>query len=119
MNTSRRLSVRWLPSRCERCADPAHARSSRTVACDPARNPPRAARNDLAAHVVRQSHLLSHSSLTSVFLSASKDPDLETTYSTLLKQTSSHEKSIGRDLSRTFPKHEYFRDADGPGQENL
>mgnify|MGYP001596616889 FL=1 len=54
-----------------------------------------------------------------MFLSASKDPDLETTYSTLLKQTSSHEKSIGRDLSRTFPKHEYFRDADGPGQENL
>ncbi|KAL8283644.1 hypothetical protein RQP46_005439 [Phenoliferia psychrophenolica] len=57
--------------------------------------------------------------MTWQLMSASKDQDLESTYSALLKQTSSHEKSIGRDLSRTFPKHEYFRDADGPGQENL
>lgn len=40
-------------------------------------------------------------------------------YSELLKQTSPHEKSIARDLNRTFPKHEYFKDAEGSGQENL
>lgn len=40
-------------------------------------------------------------------------------YSSLLAQTSPHEKSIGRDLSRTFPKHDYFVDPAGPGQEHL
>lgn len=53
---------------------------------------------------------------------ASKDLELETTYAQLLKETSSHEKSISRDLSRTFPGHDYFRDpraGGGIGQENL
>lgn len=49
--------------------------------------------------------------------------ELETTYSTLLKQTSPHEKAIMRDLSRTFPNHEYFKEGGEPGtgtgQENL
>lgn len=51
--------------------------------------------------------------------SAAKDENLEFVYSELLKQSSPHEKSIARDLSRTFPKHEYFSDAQGVGQENL
>lgn len=50
---------------------------------------------------------------------ATKDPLLVETYSALLKQTSPHEKSIGRDLNRTFPKHSYFKDSDGVGQQNL
>ncbi|KAM0755646.1 RabGAP/TBC [Meredithblackwellia eburnea MCA 4105] len=57
--------------------------------------------------------------MTWQLMSASKDQDLETVYSSLLKETSPHEKSIGRDLSRTFPKHEYFQDSEGAGQENL
>jgi hypothetical protein len=56
-------------------------------------------------------------------MSSSKDPDLEQVYSSLLKQTSSHEKAISRDLSRTFPNHEYFKEGGvpgtGTGQENL
>jgi len=51
--------------------------------------------------------------------SAAKDPTLEMVYQELLHQTSSHEKSIARDLSRTFPKLEYFMDEKGVGQENL
>ncbi|KAK4704438.1 ecotropic viral integration site 5 protein, partial [Phenoliferia sp. Uapishka_3] len=57
--------------------------------------------------------------MTWQLMSASKDQELEATYAALLKQTSSHEKSIGRDLGRTFPKHEYFMAVDGAGQENL
>ncbi|KAH9894884.1 rab-GTPase-TBC domain-containing protein, partial [Cubamyces lactineus] len=52
-------------------------------------------------------------------MSASKDPELETTYLRLLKETSPHEKAIMRDLGRTFPHHAFFTDGHGIGQENL
>ena len=51
--------------------------------------------------------------------SASKDVELEQLYSTLLKESSSHEKAIMRDLGRTFPHHAFFMDGKGIGQENL
>lgn len=51
--------------------------------------------------------------------SASKDTALEKVYSDLLKKTTPHEKSIMRDLGRTFPHHEFFVDGSGIGQENL
>ncbi|GAA5889869.1 hypothetical protein JCM16303_002402, partial [Sporobolomyces ruberrimus] len=57
--------------------------------------------------------------MTWQLMAAAKDPTLEMVYQELLHQTSSHEKSISRDLSRTFPKHEYFMDEAGVGQENL
>ncbi|CDO77713.1 hypothetical protein BN946_scf184969.g64 [Trametes cinnabarina] len=52
-------------------------------------------------------------------MSASKDPELESTYIQLLKETSPHEKAIMRDLGRTFPHHAFFTDGHGIGQENL
>ncbi|KAI0360907.1 RabGAP/TBC [Trametes cingulata] len=52
-------------------------------------------------------------------MSASKDPELESTYLRLLKETSPHEKAIMRDLGRTFPHHAFFTDGHGIGQENL
>lgn len=52
-------------------------------------------------------------------MSASKDAALEKVYSDLLKKTTPHEKSIMRDLGRTFPHHEFFVDGSGIGQENL
>ncbi|KDQ28148.1 hypothetical protein PLEOSDRAFT_1112882 [Pleurotus ostreatus PC15] len=52
-------------------------------------------------------------------MAASKDPELENTYLKLLKETSTHEKAIIRDLGRTFPHHEFFHDGQGIGQENL
>ncbi|KAF8928958.1 GTPase-activating protein [Haplosporangium bisporale] len=51
-------------------------------------------------------------------LAKSKDAQLEATYAELLKSTSTHEKQITRDMSRTFPNHEYF-ETEGPGQEAL
>ncbi|KAF8927579.1 GTPase-activating protein [Dissophora ornata] len=51
-------------------------------------------------------------------LAKSKDAQLEASYAELLKSTSSHEKQITRDMSRTFPNHEYFQ-AEGLGQESL
>ncbi|GAA5876163.1 hypothetical protein JCM1840_007056 [Sporobolomyces johnsonii] len=57
--------------------------------------------------------------MTWQLMAAAKDPTLESVYSSLLKQTSPHEKSIARDLSRTFPKHDYFADSGGVGQGNL
>ncbi|GAA6011295.1 hypothetical protein JCM11491_006787 [Sporobolomyces phaffii] len=57
--------------------------------------------------------------MTWQLMAAAKDPTLEMVYQELLAQTSTHEKSISRDLSRTFPKHEYFMDEAGVGQENL
>ncbi|KAF8161110.1 rab-GTPase-TBC domain-containing protein [Crassisporium funariophilum] len=52
-------------------------------------------------------------------MAASKDPKLESTYLRLLKETSTHEKAITRDLGRTFPHHDFFTDGQGIGQENL
>ncbi|KAJ7072301.1 rab-GTPase-TBC domain-containing protein [Mycena amicta] len=52
-------------------------------------------------------------------MAASKDPELESTYLKLLKESSPHEKSITRDLGRTFPHHDFFTDGQGIGQENL
>ena len=54
-------------------------------------------------------------------LSASKNPDLEQVYANVLLTTSSpQEKLIRKDISRTFPKQDYFRTREGPnGQEGL
>jgi hypothetical protein len=54
-------------------------------------------------------------------LSASKNPDLEQVYTNVLLATSSsQEKLIRKDITRTFPKQDYFRMRDGPnGQESL
>ncbi|KAF9071745.1 rab-GTPase-TBC domain-containing protein [Rhodocollybia butyracea] len=52
-------------------------------------------------------------------MAAAKDPDLESTYLKLLKESSIHEKAILRDLGRTFPHHDFFTDGQGIGQENL
>ncbi|KAG8704652.1 GTPase-activating protein [Ceratobasidium sp. 394] len=52
-------------------------------------------------------------------MSASKDTALEKVYSDLLKKSTPHEKSIMRDLGRTFPNHEFFTESSGIGQENL
>lgn len=122
-------------------ADPlVSAHSSGSLSRHPARHPAGPARHDVAAHGVRplppprppfppspsSSHSLLALSLTLLSpsslprsRSAAKDANLEFVYSELLKQSSPHEKSIARDLSRTFPKHAYFVDADGVGQENL
>lgn len=36
-----------------------------------------------------------------------------------MKQTSPCEKVIRRDIARTYPEHEFFKEKDGPGQESL
>ncbi|KAK8785922.1 hypothetical protein V5799_007713, partial [Amblyomma americanum] len=40
-------------------------------------------------------------------------------YAEYLKASSPCEKVIRRDIARTYPEHEFFRDKDGPGQEGL
>ena len=47
--------------------------------------------------------------LVSPAVSSSKDPELEALYSSLLHQTSPHEKAIQKDLARTFPSHKFFQ----------
>lgn len=51
-------------------------------------------------------------------MAKSKNIELEKNYVKLLESSSPFEKMIHRDLSRTFPNHEFFR-KDGPGQESL
>lgn len=40
-------------------------------------------------------------------------------YTDYLKSNSPCEKVILRDIARTYPEHEFFREKDGPGQESL
>ena len=49
-------------------------------------------------------------------MAQSKDPELEIMYEMLKDRPSPHEKIIQADLPRTFPRHEYFREKQGPGQ---
>lgn len=71
----------------------------------------------VGVHALDQSHKLTD--ICANNRSASKDAALEKVYSDLLKKTTPHEKSIMRDLGRTFPHHEFFVDGSGIGQENL
>ncbi len=52
-------------------------------------------------------------------ISKSKNQELEQTYAELLKENTTYEKIIRRDLSRTFPEHKFFKEKDGIGQESL
>ncbi|VDO60248.1 unnamed protein product, partial [Onchocerca flexuosa] len=47
------------------------------------------------------------------------DPDLTQTYRLLLGKECPSEQVILRDIHRTFPAHEYFKEAGGEGQESL
>jgi len=40
-------------------------------------------------------------------------------YADYMRQHSPHEKVICRDVSRTYPEHQFFRDAHGRGQTSL
>ncbi|KAF7721125.1 GTPase-activating protein [Apophysomyces ossiformis] len=55
------------------------------------------------------------------FFSKSRDNKafMEAEYKELVSQTSPQEKVIVRDLSRTFPTHEFFQERNGEGQEVL
>lgn len=50
---------------------------------------------------------------------AIREMELDDAFIELIKVPSPHEKMIIRDLSRTFPKHEFFKNAEGAGQESL
>ncbi|EGG05010.1 uncharacterized protein MELLADRAFT_78210 [Melampsora larici-populina 98AG31] len=52
-------------------------------------------------------------------MSSSKDVELEMEYSRLLNLPCQYEKSITRDLNRTFPQLEYFKESGGVGQDSL
>eukprot|EP00118_Oscarella_pearsei_P023239 m.275037 g.275037 ORF g.275037 m.275037 type:complete len:600 (+) comp40594_c1_seq5:1324-3123(+) len=52
-------------------------------------------------------------------LSKSFDSPLKETYSDLLEMSSPSEKLIQRDIARTFPKHEFFKEQNSLGQESL
>jgi hypothetical protein len=71
----------------------------------------------VAAYVIAFSLFPLH--VLTKYRAASKDPELEATYLRLLKEPSTHEKAIMRDLGRTFPNHSFFTDSQGIGQENL
>ncbi|KAI9287687.1 rab-GTPase-TBC domain-containing protein [Umbelopsis sp. AD052] len=51
--------------------------------------------------------------------SKSKDPALESHYRDLLRRDSPYDKMIQRDLARTFPDHQFFKDPEGHGQLGL
>ena len=50
-------------------------------------------------------------------MSSSKSPPLETTYKELLRQSSTHDKAIRKDITRTFPLHPFFQET--VGQDSL
>ncbi|PVU85526.1 hypothetical protein BB560_006989 [Smittium megazygosporum] len=54
-----------------------------------------------------------------LFSGSRKDPKIVMEYINLLGKPSPFEKVILRDLNRTYPDHEYFKDQDGPGQTSL
>ncbi|GAA5797751.1 hypothetical protein HPULCUR_003145 [Helicostylum pulchrum] len=58
--------------------------------------------------------------LWQIFSNSKSNSELiENEYRELLNSTSTHEKLIRRDLSRTFPNLDYFKEPGGEGQEML
>jgi hypothetical protein len=52
-------------------------------------------------------------------ISRSKNEEKEELYRSYMNRKSRHEKIIERDLQRTFPNNEFFKDPEGPGQKSL
>ncbi|XP_053210437.1 ecotropic viral integration site 5 ortholog-like [Panonychus citri] len=53
------------------------------------------------------------------YLCNATSPAIREKYFEYLKQDSPCEKIIRRDIARTYPEHEFFKEQDGPGQEGL
>lgn len=47
------------------------------------------------------------------------DSDVKKLYKEYIKETSACEKVIRRDIARTYPEHDFFKEKDGTGQESL
>ena len=45
--------------------------------------------------------------------------DAKEAYAEYLKMTSPYEKVIRRDITRTYPEHDFFKEKNGLGQESL
>ena len=54
-----------------------------------------------------------------VSMAGARDIDLEIQFNSLCNETSPHEGAISKDIGRSFPGVEMFRDADGDGQKML
>lgn len=52
-------------------------------------------------------------------LCGANDSLVKKQYADYIKATSACEKVIRRDIARTYPEHELFKEKDGPGQESL
>lgn len=52
-------------------------------------------------------------------LCGANDSLVKKQYAEYIKATSACEKVIRRDIARTYPEHEFFKEKDGPGQESL
>lgn len=52
-------------------------------------------------------------------MSGARDPLLEEQYQRLLEESSPYEKLIGKDIGRSFPGVEMFREPGGEGQRKL
>lgn len=57
--------------------------------------------------------------VTWVSMAGARDRQLEEQYERLCKESSPYENMIGKDIGRSFPGVEMFRDAEGEGQKML
>lgn len=53
------------------------------------------------------------------YLCGAHNSRVKDSYAEYLRQTSACEKVIYRDIARTYPEHEFFKEKNGPGQESL
>lgn len=52
-------------------------------------------------------------------IAGARDPALEEKYHQLCRESSPHEPQIGKDVGRSFPNHDYFRNPQSAGQRAL
>lgn len=52
-------------------------------------------------------------------LCSASDASIKKQYAEYIKATSACEKVIRRDIARTYPEHDFFKEKDGMGQESL
>ncbi|XP_065213139.1 ecotropic viral integration site 5 ortholog isoform X2 [Planococcus citri] len=76
-------------------------------------------KNNLVKDLVRKGIPHHFRGIVWQLLCGAHDLPVKKQYAEYIKATSACEKVIRRDIARTYPEHDFFKEKDGPGQESL
>jgi len=70
-------------------------------------------------HMIYIDYISSFRGIVWQLLSGAHDSPVKKQFAEYIKATSACERIIRRDIARTYPEHDFFKEKDGLGQESL